>query len=108
MKSLYLLFALLITPGLRAEISNEDAMNKENISAQNASAASASHLEYQDEDPFDILMNTDIPSGIIVMPKPVTPLEAYFKHIGVSLLMQYIAMKIWLQHHWHSLTGSSQ
>ena len=62
--------------------------------------------EDQGEDSFDALMDTDVPSDMIVQPKPVSPLEAYLKQIGVQVLMKYITLKIWLEHNWQSLTAS--
>jgi hypothetical protein len=110
MKSILLTIALLSSP-LVITTSNSDTVHT-------AATEQAPETRIIDEDPesgvdedqgedsFDALMDTDVPSDMIVQPKPVSPLEAYLKQIGVQVLMKYITLKIWLEHHWQSLTAS--
>ena len=59
-----------------------------------------------EEDPFDELMDSDVPSNMITPPKPVSPLEAWLKSIGVCVLIRCIACKIWVEHQCRSILRS--
>lgn len=58
------------------------------------------------EDPFNDLMDSDVPSDMLVAPKPVSPLEAWLKSIGVCVLIRCIACKIWVEHQCRSVLRS--
>lgn len=111
MKSALLSIALVSSPMMVAQYDvnlesmhievqrHSDSDKKDAIEQQDIS-----QKEECEEDAFDDLMDTDVPSDMIVEPKPVSACEAYLKQIGVQVLMKYITFKIWLEHQWQSIT----
>lgn len=117
MKSMILSVFLLCSPLAQATLSNDVhvsyALNDEHEAvvgedSQLEQAKEEAQGEQQDEVDFDALMNDEnVPEDMIPAAKPVSACEAYLKEIGITLFMQYIAFKIWLEHQWKSCSKSA-
>lgn len=110
-KTIIISIALLCSPMVNATLPNATRLayqiNDEQtaVNTQNSVMNEEDEQEQEAEDAFDVLMEgEDVPTDMIVAAKPVSPCEAYFKEIGVQILMKYITLKIWLEHHWQSFT----
>lgn len=108
--SISLLSSSIMRPALPNNIRFAYDINKEQVSAsQQDEETLAREADESEDDPeedaFEALMDDDdVPSDMIVAPRPVSPCEAYLKEIGVQILMKYIALKIWIEHQWQSLS----
>lgn len=116
MKSMTLTIILLSSPLANAVLPNQRnvayQLNDEHCLAGGENGqqdkARDEAQEEQEEIDFDALMSDeDIPSDMIPAAKPVSACEAYFKEIGITLFMKYIALKIWVENQLKSSTKSA-
>lgn len=109
MKKMIISVVLLCSPMASIALPNETRLahelNDERVGVDSgettqAYASQEDIKEQEAEDAFDafIAEDEDIPSDMIEPAKPVSACEAYFKEIGVQILMKYFAFKIWLEH----------
>jgi hypothetical protein len=93
------------TTRLAYQINDEQTAAHTQNGTQNSAINQEDEREQEAEDAFDALMeDEDVPKDMLVPAKPVSACEAYFKEIGVQILMKYITFKVWLERHWQSLT----
>jgi len=109
MKSTILSILLLSTAAITAdEITTQQEVSA--IQAEQADQISPAELaeakqlcDEEDLEEDDIFADDGKELPPMEIPKPISPFEAYMREIGVNLLLQYVAMKIWIEHQWHAL-----
>jgi hypothetical protein len=94
MKLIILCIALSGAPVLMAETSTQEMSNARYDDKNQVD----SDLDIPDS--FDDLLDAPMPPSMIVTQRPVSWLEACLKHIGVDILMKYIAFRVWLEDQW--------
>jgi hypothetical protein len=113
MKLMFLSLALLSMPVLMAEPVVSDTVVEvaieqqlDHLSDQKKFENKSSEVDKVDNTEDDIFFDDGLELPPVPAPREISPAEAYLREFGISVLFQYVAAKIWLEHQWKALTSS--